>query len=193
MMRMALAVLSVAGMVAMAPVVPARAMVICSKKSGALVVRAACKKKETVVNLSDFGALGPKGDKGDTGDPGMPGPFPDPLQSGKTLRGTYHVEGGSTYLGSSISYGFTLPSVPTLHMIDDGTTPPAECPGTVDAPEAAPGHLCIYESTNHANNSNDAFLNASVADQGKYGFDINVSPLGASNFWSLGTWAVTAP
>src|SRR5687768_9390152 len=32
------------------------------------------------------GAQGPKGDKGDTG---SPGPFPDTLQSGKTVRGRY--------------------------------------------------------------------------------------------------------
>jgi hypothetical protein len=51
----------------------ATADVVCKKKSGALAIRTACKKKETQVDLADFGALGPKGDKGDPGDPGDPG------------------------------------------------------------------------------------------------------------------------
>jgi hypothetical protein len=52
----------------------ATAAVICTKNSGVMFVRpTACKKKETPVNLADFGALGPKGDKGDQGDPGAPG------------------------------------------------------------------------------------------------------------------------
>jgi hypothetical protein len=49
----------------------ADAAVICQKKSGALLVRpTACKKKETAVNLADFGAVGPKGDPGDPGTAG---------------------------------------------------------------------------------------------------------------------------
>jgi hypothetical protein len=58
-------------------VAPARAAVICEKKSGALIIRTACRKKETQLNLADFGAVGPKGDigpKGDKGDPGAVGP-----------------------------------------------------------------------------------------------------------------------
>jgi hypothetical protein len=48
---------------------PANAAVICRKPSGAMFVRDACKKKETLVDLSAFGAVGPKGDPGDPGTP----------------------------------------------------------------------------------------------------------------------------
>jgi hypothetical protein len=44
------------------------AAVICRKKSGSMVIRDAdCKKKETPVDLAQFGAAGPKGDPGPAG------------------------------------------------------------------------------------------------------------------------------
>jgi len=51
-------------------VVGVRAAVLCEKKSGVVVVRDACKKKETALDLPSFGALGPKGDPGTPGTPG---------------------------------------------------------------------------------------------------------------------------
>jgi len=51
------------------------AAVLCKKKSGVVVVRDdACRKKETVVVLSEFGALGPQGEPGEPGEPGPRGP-----------------------------------------------------------------------------------------------------------------------
>jgi hypothetical protein len=55
------------------PAVAASASMVCEKKSGVVVIRDACKKKETPVNLAAFGAIGPKGDKGDPGTPGGAG------------------------------------------------------------------------------------------------------------------------
>ena len=53
---------------------PAGAAVLCQKKSGVVVVRdTSCKKKEAPLDLTQFGAVGPKGDKGDKGDQGDPG------------------------------------------------------------------------------------------------------------------------
>jgi hypothetical protein len=52
----------------------AEAAVLCKKASGALSVRTACKKKETVVDPLALGLRGPKGDQGDPGSPGSPGP-----------------------------------------------------------------------------------------------------------------------
>jgi hypothetical protein len=47
---------------------------VCVKKSGVVVVRAACKKKESPMDLAQFvGAQGPAGDDGATGKPGAPG------------------------------------------------------------------------------------------------------------------------
>lgn len=66
----------------------AAAEVLCRKRSGVIVAREACKKKETPLDLAQFGAVGPKGDKGDPGDPGAPGPIAG-TPAGGDLAGTY--------------------------------------------------------------------------------------------------------
>jgi len=63
----------VAGMAVGSAALPARALVVCKKKTGAVFLRDACKKKETVVDLASFGATGPQGPAGPQGPPGPPG------------------------------------------------------------------------------------------------------------------------
>ena len=97
----------IAGVVGAGMVSPAVAAVICTKKSGVMVVRDACKKKETQVNLADFGAVGPKGD------PGQDLTVDTPLQGGQTETGVYSATG-------NVSGGFGLrhrvpPSPPRGH------------------------------------------------------------------------------
>src|SRR5690349_10014879 len=58
---------------AVAAVSPADAVVLCVKKSGALFLREACKRKETQVDPASFGATGPTGAAGDTGPTGAAG------------------------------------------------------------------------------------------------------------------------
>jgi hypothetical protein len=65
-MRNIVTMVTAAGFLAVA----ADAAVLCQKRSGAVFARAACRKKEKALDLSQFGALGPKGDKGDAGAPG---------------------------------------------------------------------------------------------------------------------------
>jgi hypothetical protein len=57
-------------MVALTIAMPANAAVICQKKNGAMFVREACKKKETPVDLAQFGAVGPTGPAGPAGPAG---------------------------------------------------------------------------------------------------------------------------
>jgi len=65
----------VAVLVAVGAASDGAAAVMCKKKSGAVVVRDdACRKKETAVVLSEFGALGPQGEPGEAGQQGEPGP-----------------------------------------------------------------------------------------------------------------------
>jgi hypothetical protein len=71
--------------------VASHAAVLCQRKSGAVFVRSACRKKETSIDLAQFGAVGPKGDKGD---PGV-GPFttcpPDSVLVGTTCVDRYEA------------------------------------------------------------------------------------------------------
>jgi hypothetical protein len=59
--------------------------VLCQKPSGVVVVRTACKKKETPLDLAQFGAVGPKGDPGG---PGPAGPI-EGTPAGGDLSGSY--------------------------------------------------------------------------------------------------------
>lgn len=95
------------------------------------------------------GAQGAQGPQGGQGPQGPPGPFPDPLQVGQTLRGSYIVYDNDVVAGSlvttNIMFGFTLPARPAVRYIAVGATAPPQCPGTVLNPQAQAGYLCIYE------------------------------------------------
>jgi Collagen triple helix repeat (20 copies) len=134
------------------------------------------------------GATGARGEQGETG---PPGPFSDVLPSGKTLRGTFTAFDTSAGAGQqardSISFGFALPSAPTAHFIPLAGPADPNCPGNFAAPEAPPGHLCVYEG-----------VSAGVTAQAipavsQYGAFVRVNATGAGGFSSTGVWAVTAP
>lgn len=45
-----------------------------------------------------------------------------------------------------ISFGTVLATPPVVHIIPVGGPPTAQCPGSVSAPLAAPGHLCVFKA-----------------------------------------------
>jgi hypothetical protein len=51
----------------------AQGAVLCRKRSGAIFVRDACRKREQVFNTATLGVTGPSGVAGAKGDPGVPG------------------------------------------------------------------------------------------------------------------------
>lgn len=152
------------------------------------------------------GATGPKGEtgatgpKGETGATGPAGPFPEALPSGKTLRGDYSVEmtaaAGAARGSDGIAFGFTLASPPAVHFVGVGATPPAACAGSAADPQAAPGHLCVYES-NRVNNTGSCIARTGgsyvcgTAD--RWGTSVFTVSSGAGDTSSVGSWAVTAP
>jgi hypothetical protein len=194
------------------------APIVCQRKNGALLVReSACKRKERVVDLAQFGALGPKGDtgaagpagpkgdtgaagpagpagpKGDTGDTGDPGPLLATLPSGATLRGAYTWAGRKTIEYSPttiISYQFPLPSPPETNVIDIGGGMTEKCPGTSANPQAAPGQLCVYQVRNDSGTPVQAL---NQIEGGLFGAVLFASVPDNTNFEFDGTWAVTAP
>jgi hypothetical protein len=98
---------------------------------------------------------------------------------------------GGTALTYVIDFGATLSAAPTAHYIEAGAVPPAECPGTVSAPDAAPGHLCVYE-TGSGGLGAGQFVNfgggSGTENTGATIFAI-VSG-GGTDRWMRGRWAV---
>jgi hypothetical protein len=136
------------------------------------------------------GAIGKEGSAGKEGKQGEPGPLLATLPSGKTLKGHYHVESGEGVPDAGQGYTYQLPltAPATEHFLASGEKPTAQCPGSVEDPKAAPGNLCIYEGTNHTNDSVSL-----GSEESKFGFGILVSRKAVGGFWSIGSWAVTAP
>jgi hypothetical protein len=134
--------------------------------------------------------------KGDTGEPG---PFPNGnVPSGTTLRGNYSVGVQATdtgYWANGYSFLFTLSAAPAVHYVPYGSTPPAQCPGTVSSPEAAGGHLCLY-GTGDSHIDEVFIINPEAAlgnAASRHGFVVRIHVTSAGLAGSRGSWAVTAP
>lgn len=168
---------------------PAHGAVVCRTKKGVLVIRDTCRKKETGVNLADFGAVGP------------PGPLLDTLPSGRTQKGTYGVfgvsSGANDFATSSVTFQLPLAFTPTVFIVA-GDPPPVECPGTAASPAATAGNLCVYQGAQFADSGisvGDAATQSGSTIR-PWGFTVRDSPGGGSGAYgyaSWGTWAVTAP
>lgn len=119
------------------------------------------------------------------------------LPAGKTVRGAYMM-GGTAAAGfdlgtGEIAFGYRVfKAAPVTHFINTGSTPPAVCPGTHLNPQAAPGHLCVYERIQ---------LNAGVrnvtgpgGDGTSYAFGTGlfVRSAAAGHYYSIGSWAATS-
>ena len=172
---------------------------------------AKCHRHEARITWNQSGRTGPPGPTGATGSTGATGatgatgptgPFPATLPSGKTLTGAYAVvfqaAAGNAFEADAYSYAFPLATAPTVHYIPMGGTPPAQCPGTVAAPAAAPGNLCVFEDDGFnlaalgvGFRIIDTTTNTSGAS-GKMGFEIQLGSAAAGLTESVGTWAVTA-
>lgn len=139
---------------------------------------------------------GPQGTPGQRGPAGPSGPFPDELPRSKTIRGLWgYFEGAATANQLSLalySFIFTLSAAPEPFYVAFGTTPPAECPGTVDDPRAQPGSLCVYERVS-SNSSQSVCSLGNCSGATKYGFMISANAGTAGIAFARGTWAVTAP
>lgn len=145
------------------------------------------------------GARGPQGERGEAG---PAGPFPQSLPSGATVRGAFGTQcclnsSGVMLTWDTISFGYTLASAPTPHYVKSGTTPPAECPGTKAMPQAAPGHLCVFEARAYNVDNERAVFDptSGVTNRdttGRAGAAVYATTTGA-NPTVMGSWAVTAP
>jgi hypothetical protein len=111
-----------------------------------------------------------------------------------TYRGTYFISGtgAGSLVSDSISYGVHLAAAPTAHYIPLGGAVPTGCTGTAAAPNADPGHLCVWETTAVNVNvgryvTNPAFTPNTATTVGAYLFG---SVAGAGNGYYGGTWVM---
>ncbi|HXV33515.1 MAG TPA: hypothetical protein VD769_05860 [Gaiellaceae bacterium] len=117
----------------------------------------------------------------------------------KTIQGNYAagLQAGNTADDGwdSISFGFELASAPQEHFLAAGSASTAQCPGSATNPQAAPGHLCVYESVSQNRGSVVIFTGTTgaVNQASKWGAGVWLIPAAVGNAFSYGTWAVTAP
>jgi hypothetical protein len=96
------------------------------------------------------GKLGPTGPTGPQGPRGDAATLGGTIPAGVTLRGAAVASLvsptiGNSFTGNGISFGGAqLAARPVAHIIPPGSPSSAACPGTVEAPEAASGNLCVY-------------------------------------------------
>jgi hypothetical protein len=166
--RRGLAVLAAAGALLLAGLTASQAgaqtLYACVKKNGNARIfsnKPKCKKGEKRLSWNIEGragknganglngANGANGNDGKEGKEGPAGPYVDALPSGKSEKGVWAIiengKSGGT-LATAISFPIPLSSTPTVHFIPFETAPPAGCSGSVSAPAAAPGNLCVFNS-----------------------------------------------
>ncbi len=120
----------------------------------------------------------------------------------KVIRGTFDATGDTTstneYVTSSISFGVTLAAPPTIHYIPVGGLVPTGCSGSVTAPNAAPGNLCIFQSnatntnaTPDASGTYDPATDAGTfASSNTMGITVYARSATIGQVFSFGTWAL---
>jgi hypothetical protein len=68
----------------------------------------------------------------------------------KLIRGTFNLgdtaAAAGSFVGDNVTFGDTLSAPAVTHYIKLGAAVPAGCSGTAAAPNADPGHLCVFES-----------------------------------------------
>ncbi|MGH2446545.1 MAG: S-layer homology domain-containing protein [Candidatus Limnocylindria bacterium] len=161
--------------------------------SGNYCPKANVTREQMAAFMNRLGALGPgkdpvvDADKLDGLDSSalLPGGSPP---SGTTLRGVYALSTPDNIAYGSINFEAVLPAAPDTHWLAAASSSTTDCPGTVADPEAAPGHLCIYES--NAFNIGIRLIETST----RWGavLFIDQSAFGSSTH-SYGTWSVTVP
>jgi hypothetical protein len=121
------------------------------------------------------------------------------LPSGDTLRGTFAGRAfgkAAQDMQIPISFGLQLSAAPAPHYLVFGEASTPECPGTPEAPAAAPGNLCVYESTEAINAEDMREFDPVGGANGvatSFGAGVAATAKAEGDFRVRGSWAVTAP
>jgi hypothetical protein len=143
----------------------------------------------TLNKLSGKLPAGPRGLQGVAGSTGPAGPITGALPTGVTLKGWFNLDtvaaASNEFNGGSISFGLSLAATPTVTIIPVSGSPTAGCPGSLAAPTAAHGNLCLYESSIQ-NSAGFATVGTNAV-----GTELFILSAAAGRFFVDGTWAVT--
>lgn len=105
----------------------------------------------------------------------------------------FSATAGGQVGGSEISLGSTFSAAPAIHVIPVGGVPPAGCSGTATAPNADPGHLCIFGSLlSNAGAPNTCKVSTSAcfgAATDPWGASIFINATAAGTAQYFATWA----
>jgi len=144
------------------------------------------------------GRQGIQGVQGSQGVQGIPGPVTTTAPSGSTQRGYINVAGsagGFGFLATSIEFPLELSASPKVVEVPNGlpNPDPTHCPGSIDAPSAAPGYLCLWDvvEDNVQLIAGDYLVVNQLATPFGVGMEIQAQNPGQVNF--QGFWVVTAP
>jgi hypothetical protein len=147
------------------------------------------------------GPPGPTGAAGKDGQPGAPGRSAlEPLRSGETIRGVVgaveHVDTGNGVTGFGVMETFPIPApqpVPSANVAVDGTNSDVtnRCTGTVEAPTAPPGVVCVYRQSSTNAEDLEAFPSPGAAS--RFGFEIQWGAPDVGQTSIRATWAYQAP
>ncbi len=113
------------------------------------------------------------------------------------VRGSYMIlnvaAAGGEFDGTDISFGTTFSAAPVVHIIPVGGPPPAGCSGTVTAPDASPGHLCVFASLadniGPVNSCKTSTSSCFGTASDPWGASIFTTATAAGNMQAFGTWA----
>lgn len=113
---------------------------------------------------------------------------------GATIYGAWAIAGApATWISAGQPFGYSLPSAPVPHYLIAGSGPTTECPGTVAAPEALPGHLCVYEQLRNSIAAPGIFnASGNPGTASAFGFVVSTTGAAGGNGLAYGSWAVTA-
>jgi hypothetical protein len=178
-------------------------------KNGLLEVVKAGKRCPPHSTPLPFNQVGPQGRQGiqgvqgPQGVQGVPGPVTTTAPSGSTQRGFFRMSGYTgVELGTSITFPLELSASPKVVEVPNGVPnpDPTHCPGSPQAPSAAPGYLCLYDQFEQNVGQAVPGENVQVNNDGTFGV---ASPFGAQlavvpqnlpgQVIIQGAWAVTAP
>lgn len=144
------------------------------------------------------GATGPRGDtgsQGQQGEPGPPGPTETTLPSGKTMTGTWSFNDiNLSAIWVNVSFPLRLQQdiagTAGVDYVPAGDKTNPNCQGEVNDPQAAKGHICMYEASALTNASDSGTLVLATTS----GFIRKFTPTDSTaRSFGRGTWAATAP